>query len=120
MLVLVSDIHLTDQPGPASVHGERLMRRLTELVEQNDRQGLDQFTIAFIGDVFDLLHSQLWLERNVRPWEPATDIHKETVREIYQAIRSANPGFFDGLANLKRAFPSTQIHYLPGNHDRAL
>ncbi len=120
MLVLVSDIHLMDRPGPASVHGGRLMRRLTELAEQNDRQSLDHFTIAFIGDVFDLLHSQLWLERDVRPWERVTDTHKETVREIYQMIRSANPGFFDGLVNLKNAFPYTHVHYLPGNHDRAL
>jgi hypothetical protein len=63
MLVLVSDIHLTDRPGPVSVQG--LIRRLTELAERNDRQRLDQFTIAFIGGVFDLLHVAIWGKADV-------------------------------------------------------
>ena len=123
MLVLVSDIHLMDRPGWSTVHGKRLVQRLSELAEQNQNRSLDRFTIGFLGDIFDLLHSQAWfeVEPQVRPWDiEVTEKHRETVRKIYQAIRSANLDFFNLLADLKRNYPATRIHYLPGNHDRAL
>src|SRR5260221_12450026 len=104
--IRVSDLHTTDRHGSATIQSQPLAVTLRKLAETCDREGLDPLIIAFIGDIFDLLHSQVWLERGVRPWEPVTDQHKEAVEEIYEGIKSANFFFFRGLADIKMYYPS--------------
>jgi len=120
MLVLVSDIHLTDFGGRTAGRGQRLVKRLSDLAMQNERDELDPFEIAFLGDIFDLLHSQEWLTRDLRPWETPDAAHQEIVRDIYNGIKENNAPFFDGLRDLKSNYSKTEIHYIVGNHDRVL
>jgi UDP-2,3-diacylglucosamine pyrophosphatase LpxH len=120
MLVLVSDVHLVDRPSPSSRQSGKLMEKLAELAAKSADRGWDPLTVAFIGDIFDLLHSQKWLDLDLRPWERPTNAHRNLVRGIYRGIKAANPAFFQGLEDLKSSYPDTEFHYIPGNHDRAL
>jgi hypothetical protein len=120
MLSLVSDIHLTDASDPADPRIRYLFDRLKELAERSQNRGLKEFSIAFLGDIFDILHSQQWLERKLRPWEPVSEQHKQLVRDIYLGIRNHNEPFFQGMQELKQAYPRARFYFLPGNHDRVL
>jgi UDP-2,3-diacylglucosamine pyrophosphatase LpxH len=120
MLSLVSDLHLTDGPDPADPRIRHLIHCLVELAERGRKRGFEDFSIAFLGDIFDILHSQQWLERKLRPWEPVSGQHRELVRDIYRNIREHNQPFFQGLHQLKDTYPQVQFHFLPGNHDHVL
>ncbi|MCK1535818.1 MULTISPECIES: hypothetical protein [unclassified Bradyrhizobium] len=120
MLSLVSDLHLTDWPDPADPRIRHLIDRLAALAERGQNLGLEDFSVAFLGDIFDILHSQQWLERKLRPWEPVSEQHKQLVRDIYRKIREHNQPFFRGLRQLKEAYPQVRFHFIPGNHDRVL
>jgi UDP-2,3-diacylglucosamine pyrophosphatase LpxH len=120
MLVLVSDLHLVDTPDPTDHRVPRLIGRLEDVAQLAATKKLEPLSVAFLGDIFDVLHSQKWLDEELRPWELPTSRHKELVRDIYLSIDKANPAFLAGLRSLKGKHPAVTLHYLPGNHDRVL
>ncbi|MBU4321362.1 MAG: hypothetical protein KJ739_09800 [Nitrospinae bacterium] len=76
MLIIVSDMHLTDGTLAPPVSKESFQLFVTE-VEKIVNNSKNKVELIFLGDIFDLLRSKHWLgqrieekwvERKVRPW----------------------------------------------------
>jgi UDP-2,3-diacylglucosamine pyrophosphatase LpxH len=108
MLVIVSDLHLTDGTCGKSISAsafELFADRLEELAfnaswrADGRYRPVSEVNVLLLGDILDPLHSTLWLERSdgtpnpVRPW---TDVHAPefatTLAEITQDILRNNAG----------------------------
>ncbi len=147
MLVIVSDLHLTDgssgstvSPGAFVVFAERL-RDLS--YSASFRRGgryrpLDGVDLLLLGDTLDMLHSCRWLQCGARPW---SDVHgplAECVQGITGDILQHNSAALQVLRGLSgegavRIPPANaagqpahtaegqpvpvRIHYMVGNHD---
>lgn len=77
MLVLISDLHLTDGSCGSSLSPqtcEMLVERIEELAVRASwrangvYQPLDRIDLVLLGDTLDLLQSTQWLQARVRPW----------------------------------------------------
>lgn len=145
MLVVISDIHLSD--GTASAHHvdprafrlllTEIYRRAADCLPEGDEERR-RIDIALLGDVFDLLRTERWFEDEggavplrERPWSAAAALDGAPpgeaalgrARAITARIISENDAALrllrgEGLEALLP--PATQVRrlYLPGNHDR--
>ena len=118
LLVLVSDIHLTD-----ALHGsvadkaaqfERFWARIQAA------RGHRPAELCFVGDVFDLVRSPSWHEGKSRPYHGATNLGVvKTVERIVHATIAREQAFFTGIrTRVERG--ELIVHYVLGNHDRLL
>ena len=106
MLVIVSDLHLTDgtcgRPIPGSAF-RLFAKRLQELAENASWRAdgiyrpIDEINILLLGDILDPLHSTLWLdtkpedETYIRPWAGAdTPRFAEKIRAITRGALANN------------------------------
>jgi hypothetical protein len=145
MLVIISDLHLTDGTAGKSIGAaafEDLRVRLRELaVDASHRadgryRPIESFDLVLLGDVFDLIRTTKWNDEGtaVRPWEhldkPAEFAAK--IAEITAAILERNRGALEILRDCSRGTAVTvpavvgaseevpvrvRIHYVVGNHD---
>jgi UDP-2,3-diacylglucosamine pyrophosphatase LpxH len=121
MIVLVSDLHLADDPARSTINAQRLLDRLYQIILGAREAGVRETTLVLLGDIFEILRSEIWIKRELRPWQDCADDHIDAVAEIAGRIIAANGVFFDRLAGLARQCDSfLQLIYIPGNHDRAL
>jgi UDP-2,3-diacylglucosamine pyrophosphatase LpxH len=120
MIILVSDLHLADSPERKTIELASLLGHLTNIVDHAEKRKVRKLTIVLLGDIFELLKSRLWLEREVRPWEVCTPSHIDAVTEIFRRIVSANKSFFNELSGLTQKYSFVKLLYIPGNHDRPL
>ncbi len=147
MLVIVSDLHLTDgsvgQSIPAGAF-QIFARRLRDLtVSASYRTGgsyrpVQQIDVLLLGDVLDLIRSAHWLTGDARPWHNAqTQPVVATTARIVGDMLVVNAQSLSELrtmATLGIGIPShdphdarihlaedcrvpVRIHYLVGNHD---
>lgn len=139
MLVLLSDLHLTDESTAENVHSEAftnvLLPEITASAQSKKAQDLD---LVLLGDIVDLVRTDHWLklDPSLRPWNGELDPHtamnvraeSETeyraVLEKILATPSAQALKFlcralDTLTVEGRAI-SPRIIYIVGNHDRPL
>jgi len=121
MVILVSDLHLADTPNRATIDVKYFLRQITAIVERAAQNGIKTCHLVLLGDIFEILKSERWIDQKVRPWEASTDEHVNTVASIFAAIDTCNEEFFEGLRTLlKRESPEMHLQYVPGNHDRPL
>ncbi len=131
MLVIVSDLHFRD--GTAGEHNvsTRAFEGFLEALAAGSRSaGAQEVKIVFLGDIFDLLRTELWFDvpEEERPWGQsgaAPDALERHAARILDAIleHPINRETFALLGgNLKERFPlfSTEPEriYITGNHDR--
>lgn len=155
MLIIISDLHLTDGSCGKSISETAFALFSTRLKELainaswrsgNIYQPIDEIDILLLGDILDVQHSTLWLEKAdgtpnpVRPW---TDYRYPgfaiTLGEITRAILENNREGLRTLSELTRPGgltlpPATsehrpdlethnwqpvqvRLHYMVGNHD---
>lgn len=144
MLVVVSDLHLTDgssgdtiNAGAFRVFVDALKRRAHSACWRG-RDGDAKFVpiprcdLVLLGDVFDVIRSARWLRSDaLRPWAPGA--HRAAfaglIGEITDGILAHNAGalkhFRDLGGKLRIPTPAPgehveiplHIHYLVGNHD---
>ena len=76
MIVLVSDLHLTDCRSRSTINTERLLWRLKHIVQKAQESQISDIRLVLLGDTFEILKSKTWLDRSVRPWEPSTAKHQ--------------------------------------------
>jgi len=78
MLVVVSDLHLTDGTSAPStalsafeLFVEQLRQAATGASWRSDGhyRPLERLDVLLLGDTLDLLHSSRWLDATVRPWD---------------------------------------------------
>lgn len=120
MLVLVSDLHLTDTAARSTFDAATFGRALAAVFREAAGEGSDEVKLVLLGDVFEILKSTRWLENDVRPWEPPTEQHRETVRQIVDGILAVNGDFFAELQAIRGAHSKVDVTYVIGNHDRPL
>ncbi len=115
MIVLVSDLHLTDTNERSTINIPYFLQRIKALVKQAQDNGVERLTLVLLGDIFELLRSQEWIDHDVRPWETSTCQHIQTVYSIFESIVKSNYEFFEGLRNLAKTYPFFHIEYIPGH-----
>ena len=116
MLIIASDIHLTDgtcaKPiSPSAFH--LFANRLRETAYQaswrtdNTYRPIDGIDLVLMGDILDPLHSTRWLDTQpgdanyIRPWvDPLKTGYDSKLREVTRAIIDANAEGLNVIQNL--------------------
>ncbi len=92
MLVIISDLHLTDGSSGASVGADafRILKdRVAEIVERASWRAdkkykpIESVDLVLLGDIFDLIRSDKWLKSGIRPWD---DLDNETGSKLLENI----------------------------------
>ena len=99
LLILVSDLHLADDPIRASFDAVTFLRELAAQLDQCPEG--DTARLVLLGDVFELLKTARWRDTPLRPWHPHSDELGAEVAAIARAIIAANDAFFAGLRQLQ-------------------
>jgi len=100
MLVIVSDLHLTDGTSSSTIHPGAFVNfteRLREMAQRaswradGSYHSIDCIDLVLLGDVFDITRSHHWLSSEVRPWsDPHSQGLFETTSKIVDDILSLN------------------------------
>lgn len=147
MLVIVSDLHLTDgtvgqsiPPGAFQIFAHRLrdMAVSASYRAGGNYRPIGQIDLLLLGDVLDVIRSARWLGGEARPWhDPQSAAVAETTAKIVGDVVAANK---ESLAELRGiaangvgipardpggerihvsddCYVPVRIHYLVGNHD---
>ena len=146
MLVIISDIHLTDGTSGATISPgafQLLRHRLDELGESASRRRdgsyrpIERVDLVLLGDVLDVVRSTQWLDSPIRPWDDRKDNSLfQTVSQITSDILRTNEHSLaefrqlaqqgvlvpaatsDGRQAGEQSHPvPVKIHYMVGNHD---
>ena len=145
MLVIVSDFHFSDGtavPANWNVNPRAIELLLRDVYRQATRKKVKELYLVLLGDMFDTLRSEAWLEAPLadRPWgDPRSlgdgyELSAATrilARQITQQIIAQNRAALDLLAGRAAAtgdaldpelVPPADIPvhrvFIPGNHDR--
>jgi UDP-2,3-diacylglucosamine pyrophosphatase LpxH len=118
LLVLVSDIHLTDRlHGNAVAKAEQFARFWQRIAAA---RGGRPAQLCVVGDLFDVVRSPAWHEGRHRPYHGAsTNGVVKTVETIVRETLRREHEFFAAL-RAKIASGELEFHYVVGNHDRLL
>ena len=120
MLVVLSDLHLTDTPERSTFDVLSFERTMHALLKEPSSRAAEEVVLVFLGDVFEVLKSRIWLYADVRPWEAPTEAHRAVVEKIVDRIIVANGDFLAALGRLREAHPRLAVTYIIGNHDRPI
>lgn len=143
MLVIISDLHLTDgttcetiNPG-AFRQFSHALATLAESACWRLRAGncegafvpLGRVDVLLLGDILDVMRSSHWLETTRRPWDPvdtlAPDVatitrrilaHNGDALACFRRLRQKNLRIIGSHDGLPYEIP-IHFHYLVGNHD---
>ncbi|HEX6590746.1 MAG TPA: hypothetical protein VF050_01975 [Moraxellaceae bacterium] len=142
MLVIISDLHLTDGSTCETINAGAFRQFVHTLSSQAEsacwrrkpgqRQGvfepLDRIDVVLLGDILDVMRSEHWLHTAVRPWDDAIHL-VDDVSTITRRILARNDDAFSALRNLNGRLPvvashtqetfniPVHFHYMVGNHD---
>ena len=121
MLIILSDLHLTDSSCGASITADAFYvfaERLNEMAmraswrEDGSYRPIDEVNILLLGDILDPLHSTLWLDTELgatnytRPWtQRGKPQYAAKVRKITQLIFEKNADSLTALRNIKVEIP---------------
>ncbi len=111
MLVIISDLHLTDGTSGETIrpHGFKIFReRLRDAAyEASWRKGgtyrpIEELHLILLGDILDVIRSTKWLEGpGVRPWDDSQSAaFVAMVKNINEAILKQNAESLDVLRSL--------------------
>ncbi len=146
MLVIISDLHLTDgtsgstiSPGAFQLLSARLADLALSASQRRDGayRPIERIDLLLLGDVLDVIRSSRWHTAQVRPWDdvrsPAlfdmvSSITGEILRRNEQALSEFRhlaqqgvplpPATHNGrIASSEQQPVPVRIHYMVGNHD---
>jgi UDP-2,3-diacylglucosamine pyrophosphatase LpxH len=123
MLVIFSDLHLTDgtssetiSPGAFHLLAERIEDLALRASCRTDGsyRPVERIDVLLLGDVLDVIRSARWQAGTVRPWDnPHSPAMLETVATITRGILRENEG---GLGVLRTLANDGAIRLAPANH----
>lgn len=138
MLVIFSDIHLTDESTAINVNPEAFTKILQKEIELcTAKNEAKEISIILNGDIFDFVRTDYWLKINKseRPWNGSLDnktamnsnsaemdIHYGRILDDIM-LTGSGKAFISMLNSLCKKFSSKipfRIIYIIGNHDRIL
>lgn len=127
MIVFASDIHLTDGTSGATIDAGAFAKFASYLEQMAEAAGAREVEVVLLGDIFDVIRSDLWLATSIRPWSKEAERDGEGrgvahyTGAIVDRILLHNRAALDHLGALRRAFEKKGIHfgisYIVGNHD---
>lgn len=129
MLSIISDIHLTDGSSGETINHRAFniyKKNLEVLLAKSDciETKIPELTIVLLGDILDIIRSEIWLENKVRPWDDLkSDRYFNTVDEIVDKIIRYNKYSCKVFNELRNNFfvngkkVKVDIFYMVGNHD---
>ena len=123
MLIILSDLHLTDGSCGASITSDAFYvftERLDEMAMRaswradGSYRPIDEINILLLGDVLDPLHSTLWLDTEpdrpnyTRPWtDRSKPQYANKLQEITRAILQKNEESLTALRSVRVEIPKT-------------
>lgn len=126
MLIFISDLHFVD--GSAGEHNvpARAFEYFFQDVAASIKKETKEIKIVFLGDIFDLLHTEKWFAFPVeeRPWgtkEREIETHANSIFEATMSHKENRQTFEILGESLKDRFNiplEPERIYIPGNHDR--
>jgi UDP-2,3-diacylglucosamine pyrophosphatase LpxH len=136
MMVLVSDLHLTDERTAQNVNPEAFKLFAGEVAATARKRGAKETVLVLLGDTMDLVRSDFWLRQLIppdeRPWggdlDPRTGmnanspaIERQFLTVLTEILASPTARQLQAtLAELERTCPAFSVRYVIGNHDRVL
>ena len=138
MLLILSDLHFTDESTAVNVNPEAFDLLSGFALDTMTRRKVKELHVVLLGDIFDLVRSAAWLEtcpRDERPWNgvpnPRTGVNAHPAvaghfSRVLAAILSApsTTHFVTTLGLLRQRAAQGgipfRVTYVAGNHDRAL
>lgn len=117
LLVLVSDLHLTDALKGPHVSRAAMLERFWKRIDVARMGGPAE--IVFVGDLFDVVRSPRWLETSHRPYHEPSQAVVGVVERIVEATLEREREMFALLRKLVGE-GALRVHYILGNHDRLL
>ena len=136
MLVLVSDLHITDESAAHNINPEAFELLGDEIVDAAARRGAREIHLVLLGDILDLVRTDYWHRNAIpmerRPWggtsDPRTgmnadsgaiELQFQTVLQAVLATKTAAAlrAMLTGLAGGPVPFRAT---YVIGNHERVM
>ena len=130
MLIFISDLHFDDgSAGEHNVPTDAFRIFLEDIASTaewliKDKREIKEIKLVFLGDIFDLLRTELWFDypENERPWGNDEKKIEANANTIFDAMVAKNQATFDLLSGqLSDTFGlpiEPERIYLPGNHDR--
>lgn len=106
MLVIASDLHLTDGTSGETIHSNafRVFReRLRDLAydaswrADGKYKPIEECHVVLVGDIFDVIRSCKWLDGPIRPWSAQDAAYSEKVAAITAGIIEHNRYSLDVL-----------------------
>jgi hypothetical protein len=132
MLVLVSDLHLTDERTARNVNPEAFKLFGAEVAATARKRGARETILVLLGDIIDLVRTDYWLRQRLapdeRPWggklDPKTGMNSDSKAierqflTILQDILGSPTAqqFIITLTELERTCPAFSVRYV-GNQD---
>jgi len=136
MLVLVSDLHITDETTANNVNPEALELLGADILETAERRGAREIHLVLLGDILDLVRTDYWhrsgIPMRLRPWGGTLDLRtgmnadSSAIREQFHAILGgilATPtagALGTTLATLAAGPVPFRATYVVGNHERVM
>lgn len=135
MLVILSDLHLTDESTSSNVHETAFKNILLPEITANAKNySAQEIRVILLGDIFDLVRTDYWVSQvpdSERPWngtlDPNTGMNTHSKVEVhYNNIldkilkNHSGKALIEVLNSVKRDNVYTKVTYIIGNHDRAL
>jgi UDP-2,3-diacylglucosamine pyrophosphatase LpxH len=137
MLVVISDLHLTDCSTAANPHSTAFDLLIDELKGSVDAKQPTEIQVVLLGDIFDLVRTSWWHRNAIpagkRPWggtlDPKTAMNADTAeveRQFGEVLAGvlASPSSQTLVTKLKALRDihgkPPRVTYVIGNHDRVL
>jgi UDP-2,3-diacylglucosamine pyrophosphatase LpxH len=136
MLVLISDLHLTDEHAARNVNPEAFKLFGSEVATTARKRAAKETQVVLLGDTMDFGRTDYWFREGIapdqRPWggqlDPVTGMNRDAdaIERQFLAILAdilrspAAQQLIATLAELERETPAFTVRYVVGNHDRVL
>jgi UDP-2,3-diacylglucosamine pyrophosphatase LpxH len=135
MLVLISDLHITDETSAHNVNPEAFRLLGDEILDAAARRGAREIRLVLLGDILDLVRSDYWHRHDLpmaeRPWGGRLDAEtgmnaSAGVEGQFHAVLAgaiatpAGLALRDLLVRLAGATVPVAVTYVIGNHERVM
>lgn len=131
MLVFASDIHLTDGSLGDTVESGAFQKFFVYLKDMAETAKAKDVEVVLLGDIFDVIRSDHWLDTNIRPWSKpdekdgegkgledyAVEIVKRICNETSNKDSMEHLKRFKNEMKEKKEPVTVKFTYIPGNHD---
>lgn len=121
MLTVASDFHLTDGTSGQTINQKAFEIFRQQIVNLAKARNARTFELVLLGDIFDVIRSEKWVESKIRPWHEKSPAQEEVVSKIFESIIKQNA---PGLKSLRKLVETMQercgkalLTYMMGNHD---